>query len=236
MYTDIVVVLDRSGSMATVKGDMEGGFNEYIEKQKLEPGEAKVSLYQFDDVYEVVYEGVPLKDVPKLNLVPRNMTALIDAVGRTILETGERLSRMPEHERPNKVLFIVITDGHENSSRSYNRQQVADMISHQRDKYSWQFVFIGANMDAYAEARSFNIDNGSSLNWVQTAGGIQTMYDHLGSGTACYRAAKETKTCGFFGDSGEDPPKQQADLSDLYVSPHAIKDIKEWAKEKVTKT
>src|SRR5688572_4072309 len=122
--TEIVVVLDRSGSMSCVRTDMEGGFNEFIKKQKEVAGDCAVTLVQFDDKYEVVYEAKPLNDVPNLNLVPRGSTALLDSLGKTINSVGYRLKNTPESKRPGRVLFLVITDGHENSSSEFKKHRI----------------------------------------------------------------------------------------------------------------
>jgi hypothetical protein len=163
-FVEIVIVLDRSGSMATVQADTIGGFNTFIKNQKAQAlGEMKVTLAQFDDRYDIVYSGMDIKDVPLLTsqtYVPRGMTALYDAIGKTINEVGERLSHTPEKERPSLVVFVTLTDGHENSSQEFKQAQVKDMIKHQTDKYNWQFVFLGADQDAFqAESLGYTASN-----------------------------------------------------------------------------
>lgn len=115
--TDITVVIDRSGSMASCRADAQGGLNTFIKTQASEPGEALLTLVQFDNQYEIVHRGVPIKDVPKFALVPRGGTALFDALGRAINDTGARLAAMQEADRPGLVMFAIVTDGDENSSR-----------------------------------------------------------------------------------------------------------------------
>jgi hypothetical protein len=149
--TDITLVVDRSGSMQQIRGDAEGGVNAFIEEQAKEPGKALLTLVQFDTEYEFVRKGMPLLDVPKYDLVPRGATALLDAVGRAINETGERLAGMDEADRPGLVIFVVMTDGHENSSVEFTRTQIKKMIEHQQDEYSWHFTFLAANQDAFDE-------------------------------------------------------------------------------------
>ena len=117
--TDITMVIDRSGSMQSIRSDAEGGINSFIEQQKQEPGEANVTLVQFDADYEFVHSGVPIRQVPAFKLVPRGSTALLDAVGRAINETGARLAAMDEVQRPGLVVFVIVTDGEENSSREF---------------------------------------------------------------------------------------------------------------------
>ncbi len=156
--TDITLVVDRSGSMREIQSDAEGGVNAFIEKQAAEPGEALLTLLQFDTEYEFVHKGVPIGQVPKYELAPRGMTALLDAVGRAINETGERLAKMPEPDRPGLVIFVIMTDGLENSSREFTKSQIKEMIQEQQSKYNWHFTFLGADQDAFAEARVIGID------------------------------------------------------------------------------
>ena len=155
--TDITLVVDRSGSMAQVREDAEGGVNSFIEQQAKEPGEALLTLVQFDTEYEFLHKGVPISQVPKYELVPRGMTALLDAVGRAINETGERLAKMNEQDRPGLVVFVVMTDGQENSSKEFSKTDIKAMIQRQQDTYHWHFTFLGANQDAFAEAGGMGI-------------------------------------------------------------------------------
>ena len=164
--TDITVVLDKSGSMGSYKTDTIGGFNQFLEEQKNAEGEATLTLVQFDHKYEVMYEGTPIKDVRSLNestYVPRGNTALNDALGRRIVETGERLSWMKEEDRPNQVLFVIITDGYENASQEYTKAQVAAKIKEQREAYNWDFIYLAANLDAQAEAKSYEIPTSGAM-------------------------------------------------------------------------
>jgi Mg-chelatase subunit ChlD len=156
--TDITLVVDRSGSMQEIRSDAEGGVNAFIEKQAEEPGEALLTLVQFDIEYDFVHKGIPVQQVPKYELCPRGATALLDAVGRAINETGERLSKMNEQDRPGLVIFVIMTDGQENSSREFTKIQVKEMIQDQQAKYGWHFTFLGADQDAFADARGMGID------------------------------------------------------------------------------
>lgn len=155
--TDVTVVIDRSGSMDSCRTDAEGGLNSFIGEQAKLPGECLVSLVQFDTVYEWVHKAVPAIEVPKYSLHPRGGTALLDAVGQAINETGERLASMPEDQRPGLVAIVIVTDGQENSSREFQRAQIKEMIERQQNDYQWQFTFLGANQDAFAEAGSIGI-------------------------------------------------------------------------------
>jgi hypothetical protein len=155
--TDITMVIDRSGSMESIRTDAEGGINSFIEQQKQEPGEANVTLVQFDTDYEFVHSGVPIRQVPAFKLVPRGSTALLDAVGRAVNETGARLAAMDESQRPGLVVFVIVTDGEENSSREFTRDQIRTMVEHQQLAYKWQFTFLAANQDAFAAGGSMGI-------------------------------------------------------------------------------
>lgn len=185
---EIIVVLDRSGSMASIKEDMEGGFNTFIDEQRKLPGTATVTLAQFDDEYDIVYQARPLADVPKLQLIPRGWTALLDAVGRTIASVGERLEKTPEGDRPERVLFVVITDGEENRSKEFTNEKVREMVKHQTEKYSWQFVYIGANQDAFASAGAMGI--AQAVNYAASAAGVRGMTANLGNSTRNYRSGQ----------------------------------------------
>ena len=156
--TDITLVVDRSGSMEAIREDAQGGVNAFIREQAGQPGEALLTLVQFDTEYEFIHRGVPIGQAPEYKLVPRGATALLDAVGRAINETGERLAKMPEEDRPGLVVFVVMTDGLENSSKEFDKAQIKKMIQHQQDEFNWHFTFLGANQDAFAEAGAMGID------------------------------------------------------------------------------
>ncbi len=188
--TDITVVLDRSGSMASVRDDTIGGFNSFLEEQKAVPGSACVSLVQFDDQYEVVYECRDVQDAPDLSprtFVPRGSTALLDAIGRTLNATGARLAALPEAARPGKVLLVVMTDGLENASHEFGARQVFDMITHQRDKYQWEIVFIGANQDAVLTGASYGLPASNALDYAATPAGTRHALSILSKATTKMR-------------------------------------------------
>jgi len=181
--TDITILLDRSGSMSSVVDDTIGGFNTFIEEQKKAPGVAVVSLYQFDDQYETVYAGRAVGEVPKLGrdtFVPRGQTALLDAICRTIDDTGARLRALPEADRPALVVLCIITDGQENASRLFTKAAVNERISRQRDVYKWQIVFIGSNQDAIAEATQLGVQGSLILNTAPSGRGHMAAYQGLG--------------------------------------------------------
>lgn len=165
--TDVVMVVDRSGSMAFRKDDAEKGVNAFLEQQRKDPGVTRVTLVQFDNVYEFVHRGVDARDVGPFVLSPRGSTALLDAVGRAIVETGDRLKILPERERPGLVAFVIVTDGEENASKEFTLDRLKEMITHQTDVYKWQFTFIGANQDAFAAAGGMGIPAAAALNFAE---------------------------------------------------------------------
>jgi Mg-chelatase subunit ChlD len=161
--TDITLVVDRSGSMESMRTDAEGGVNAFVRRQAAEPGEALVTLVQFDTEYEFLCRGTPAAKIPEYKLVPRGSTALLDAIGRAINETGDRLAKMAESDRPGLVVVVVATDGQENSSHEFSKAKIKQMIEHQQNVYQWQFTFLGANQDAFAEAGSMGMSaNGTA--------------------------------------------------------------------------
>lgn len=188
--TEIAIVLDRSGSMDIIRKDMEGGFATFLAEQRKIPDPCNVSLYQFDNAFDVVYEDRPLAEAPPLTLTPRGGTALLDALARAMALIGERLARKPEAERPGKVVVLVITDGQENASREATRAQVAEKIKHQREAYNWQFAFLGANLDSFAEARSLNVSPAAVQNFQANAQGVGDMYAVSSKGVGAYRSTR----------------------------------------------
>lgn len=193
---ELVFILDRSGSMASLTSDTIGGFNSMIEKQKQEPGEAYVTTVLFDSQYEIFHDHVPLADIPALTskeYYARGTTALLDAIGRTVNSIGARLNATPEDERPDKVVIVITTDGLENASKEFSRSAVKQMITHQQDKYSWTFVFLGANMDAVTEARSLGINANFSRSYHATSRGTEKLFTGVSDAVTCMRAAESSQ-------------------------------------------
>lgn len=166
-HCEIVVILDRSGSMENMAKDMRGGFNAFVAEQKKEPGECTLTLVQFDtQAIETVYTARPIAQVPLLVLEPRAGTPLNDAIGQTINSVGARFAALPEDGRPGKVLVLIITDGEENSSREFTRPQIKAMVERQIKDYQWQFVYLGANVDEFREAASYGIGAASTAGYT----------------------------------------------------------------------
>jgi hypothetical protein len=198
--TDITIILDRSGSMSSVKDDTIGGFNNFLSEQQKVEGEASLSLVQFDDQYEVLYLDKDIQAAARLTeetFQPRGMTALYDAVGRTVNATGQRLAALPETERPDRVLLVIMTDGFENASREFSGAQIGEMIRHQQDVYSWQFMFIGANQDAVLSAREIGIQEGAALTYAANSDGTQIAYSMIASKVRNFRVSKDAEALRF---------------------------------------
>lgn len=188
-YTHIVFLIDRSGSMSGIKTDMEGGIKTFLAEQKLLPGKCTITAAQFDTEYEILHSLKSLNEVQELKITPRGDTALIDSMVRLINQAGEELSNLPEEERPERVLFVTITDGEENSSTESTNEQLAKLIKEQEEKYLWQFTYLGANQDAFNVARGFGLNVTKSMNYSTTTDGIGKMFSKLSSATTRYRSA-----------------------------------------------
>ena len=178
--TEIVFILDRSGSMSGLEADTIGGFNSLLRKQRKEPGEALVSTVLFDDDCEVIHDRVPMdevKDLTEEDYFVRGCTALLDAIGGAIHHIGNVHKYARDEDRPEKTIFVITTDGYENSSRKYTAERVKQMIERQKQKYGWEFIFLGANIDAIETARNFGIDEDRATNYVNDGAGIMMMYE-----------------------------------------------------------
>ena len=196
--TEIIYILDRSGSMHNLTADTIGGYNSMIEKQKNEPGEAYVTTVLFDDGYELLHDHVNIKEIQPITnkeYYAKGCTALLDAVGKTINSIGSRLSATPEEERPEKVILVIVTDGLENSSCEFDKQTVKDMIEHQQNKYSWTFMFLGANMDAVSEAASYGISSGYSRTYMANSRGTDAVYTATCDALTSLRSMDSTTYC-----------------------------------------
>lgn len=178
--TELVFILDRSGSMAGLEKDTIGGFNAMIEKQRGEPGEALISTVLFDNETEVIHDRIPLDRVPALTekeYFVRGCTALLDAVGGAIHHIGNVHKYAREEDRPEKTLFVITTDGMENASHFYTYDQVKAMIQRQQEKYGWEFLFLGANIDAAREAARFGIRADRAANYHADSVGTEVVYE-----------------------------------------------------------
>lgn len=178
--TELVFILDRSGSMSGLEKDTVGGFNSMLEKQRKEPGDALVSTVLFDNETEVIHDRIAIADVPNLTdkeYFVRGCTALLDAVGGAIHHIGNVHKYARKEDVPEKTLFIITTDGMENASRYYSYDKVRHMIESQKERYGWEFLFLGANIDAVAAARRFGIDESMAANYHNDEVGTALNYE-----------------------------------------------------------
>jgi len=188
--TEIVFILDRSGSMHPLVNDTIGGYNSFVQKQRETDGEANLTTVLFNGVCEVLHDRVDIKDVQPLttdDYFARGGTAMLDAVGGTINDIGNKIRKMDEADRPSKVIVIITTDGMENASKEFTKQQVKDMITHQTEKYGWEFIFLGANIDAAGEAGGLGIRGANSSGYTASAIGTKTMYSTIADTVRGYR-------------------------------------------------
>jgi len=177
--TEIVLILDRSGSMGGMESDTIGGFNATISAQKKLLEKARVTTVLFDDQYEMLHDGVDLMQVPEMTekqYYVRGSTALLDAIGRTILHVAKRQRYAAVQERAERVLVVIITDGRENSSREYSGPQIRRMIEREQQKYHWEFLFLGANMDAVTEAGRYGISADRAVRYHNDPRGVKLNY------------------------------------------------------------
>ena len=208
--THIAVVLDKSGSMSTCLNDTIGGFNQFLKTQKELKGKATITLAQFNDNYELISDMKSLDESEELtinNYIPSGFTALLDAIGKTINDVEAKIKDMPKKSRPEKVIFVIITDGEENRSREFKKDQIMQMINSHRDEKKWEFVFIGANQDAIQSGDQIGIVAGSSLNYTQDPQGTRTMYSCLTSSMSAYRSRDVNDKSDFF-EPQKDTPKK----------------------------
>ena len=191
--TELVFILDRSGSMSGLERDTIGGFNSMIEKQKREKGEAVVSTVLFDNESLVIHDRLPLEKVPRMTeeeYFTRGCTALLDAVGGAIHHIGNIHKYARREDVPEKTLFIITTDGYENASKHYDYEKVRKMIKRQKEEYGWEFLFLGANIDAAAEAERFGIDADRAVNYKCDEEGTALNYEVIGEAVCSVRASR----------------------------------------------
>lgn len=211
-YTHITILLDRSGSMESIRQDTIGGFNTFLQTHREQPGHCTVSIVQFNDHYlphcwfSVVHGVSPLNTK---TYVPAGTTALLDALSASIDQTGRALKCLAEQERPAKVLFVIITDGQENASHHTTRAEVLAKIKHQTDAYKWEFVYIGANQDAIGEAQGMGISAANAMNYTANAQGTESLYRSVADNSVRFRSGA-TASCAFSEDDikAQDAAKQ----------------------------
>jgi len=196
---ELVFVVDRSGSMSSIASDMEGAIKSVIKDQNKLDKEILVTFVRFDIEYEKVFNHIPIADIPEITIEARGMTALLDAMGKTINSFEREFSEKEKKERPEKVLFMIITDGEENSSKEFSKEKVFGMIETVKRDHGWDFTFIGANQDAIKEGGNLGISRGSSINYAASPAGVREMSknlsfyatDYFSTGSASFKDNKE---------------------------------------------
>ena len=192
-YTKIICVLDRSGSMSSILDDAIGGFNQFLtDQQNFEGDEAVMTSLLFDDRFSYKYKDLAVQEVKPFNretYVPRGMTALYDAIALAIDDEIDFLGNCPLDERPNKTLCVILTDGQENSSQKFNRDQIKSLINEMKEDYHWEFIFLAANQDAALSAEGIGISRGNSLTFDYSGEGVATAYESMSKATFNYRSA-----------------------------------------------
>jgi uncharacterized protein YegL len=192
--TELVFILDRSGSMSGLESDTIGGYNALLQKQKKEIGEAVITTVLFDDKYELLHDRINLRGIDSITdkeYFVRGSTALLDAVGKTISKIGSAQKHTVEDERAEHVMFVITTDGMENASREFNYEKIRQMIEHQKSKYGWEFIFLGANIDAIDTAERFGISKDRATNYNADSEGTLLNYEVISETVSCLRASCE---------------------------------------------
>lgn len=188
--TEVVFILDKSGSMSGLETDTIGGFNSMIQKQKKEAGDALVSTVLFDDKYELLHYRKNIREIHPITdkeYYVEGTTALYDALGKTIKKIGKALSETEENERPSKVMFVIITDGMENASCEYSYNNIKEMVEHQKSKYSWEFIFLGANIDAVKSASKIGIDEDRAVQYCSDSHGTALNFEAVSNAVSNLR-------------------------------------------------
>ena len=193
--TEIIFVIDKSGSMAHLAADTIGGFNGFIESQKAIEGEATLTTVLFDTNWKILHDGVDIKEVKSMtstDYIAYGGTAMLDAIGEIINRVQDRHDELGE-EKPDNVLFVITTDGEENSSRTFKKSQIEKMIKHQTNGHGWKFMFLGANMDAVKEAESIGIARNYSATYDWSTQGTDALYTTISGATCAVRADSLSK-------------------------------------------
>ena len=191
--TELVFILDKSGSMAGLEKDTIGGFNALVEKQRQLQGDVRVTTVLFNQSYELLHDRISLKGISTLtedDYEVGGTTALLDAIGSTVQKIANAQKRTMEEERADKVMFVITTDGMENASCEYNYKKINEMIAMQKQKFNWEFIFLGANIDAVATARQFGVEEEFAVEYHADPEGTQLNYQVLSEAVSSFRTGK----------------------------------------------
>ena len=194
--TELVLILDRSGSMSGLESDTIGGYNGMLDKQKKESGEARVTIVLFDDAYEVFHDGMDLQAIQPMTsneYYVRGTTALLDAIGKTILRISHAQEQATDVERAENILFVITTDGLENASCEFTYEKIRELIDFHKAKQGWEFIFLGANIDAIATASKFGISKDRATNFHADGDGTELNYNVISETISSFRANSEIK-------------------------------------------
>lgn len=210
-YTHITVILDRTGSMESIRDDTIGGFNTFLKDQQTQPGHATLTLVQFDsqDPYEVIHSFKPVGEVPALTretFVPRASTPLLDAIGRGILDLESNLARLGEGERPAKVMVVILTDGRENASREFRKERIKSMIREKQEESGWQFMFLAADQEAIDEAQALGFPAAATMVFAKTSRGTMDAFTSMSRQTSKFRSGNS----GNLSFDDDDRARQQS--------------------------
>lgn len=187
--TELTLLIDKSGSMSSIKAGMEKTLNDFIAEQKKLPGECNVTLVEFDDKYDVIYQSKPLKDVKDIEINPRGGTALLDALGKTINTLEERLRNGTDEDTPDTIVLVCVSDGEENSSKEYAGPAIKKLIKDKTNIQGWKFVYFGTNQDAIATAAQYGFSKGSSMSFASSSAGLVGASATMSRAVTSYRSA-----------------------------------------------
>lgn len=207
--TLIAFLLDRSGSMQSIKSDVVGGFDAFLAEQRAGEGDCRVTLAQFDDQYEVVYRAVPVSEVPPLVLNPRNSTALLDSMGKLITDTAAEVAALAEDDKPGSVIIAIMTDGLENSSREWSRPAIKSLVEQQTNEFGWEFLYMGADQDAVEVGKDLGVRAEQAVTYSR--GKSREAMAAMSGNVRGYRTAKMTDGVAAMPGFSED---QRSELTD----------------------
>ncbi|MGB3325019.1 MAG: vWA domain-containing protein [Mycolicibacterium fortuitum] len=205
----LVFLLDRSGSMQSIKSDVTGGFDAFLAEQRAADSECAVTLAQFDHEYEVVYRGVPLAEVPQLELSPRGRTALLDSMGKLITDTAAEIDALPEEHKPGTVVVAIMTDGHENASVEWQRAAIKAVVEQQTNDHGWEFLYMGADQDAVEVGKGLGVKAEQSVTYGR--GKSHEVWAAASGNVRAYRGAKLINPGALMPEFSDD---QRAELAD----------------------
>ncbi|BBY73573.1 hypothetical protein MPRF_04720 [Mycolicibacterium parafortuitum] len=207
--TLIAFLLDRSGSMQSIKSDVVGGFDAFLAEQRAGDGDCRVTLAQFDNEYEVVYRAVPVSDVPPLVLNPRNTTALLDSMGKLITDTAAEIAALADDDKPGSVIIAIMTDGLENASHEWSRPAIKSLVEQQTNEFGWEFLYMGADQDAVEVGKNLGVKAEQAVTYSR--GKSREAMAAMSGNVRGYRTAKITGGAAAMPAFTEDQRSKLAD-------------------------